>query len=82
MSRAFTAPPGGVLTRGVGAITGELELVALAGGRARVRYAGAQDVYTVTGTVPDGWSEQQVVAHLAADPGPGADGNPAATRLP
>lgn len=49
----FTAPQGGVMTREVGVITGELELctAADAGGalRLRVRYAGAAEWYTVDG---------------------------------
>ena len=49
----FTSTTGGAMTDEVGAITGELELLTRrAGGQieARVRYAGARDLYTVTGS--------------------------------
>ena len=77
----FTTPLGGVMTREAGAISGDVELVEAAQGRARVRYVGAADVYTVTGGVPDGWDAAQVVAFLSADPGTDEFGNPAASDL-
>ena len=49
----FTSTTGGVMTDEVGAVTGELELLTHpACGRieAQVRYAGARDLYTVTGS--------------------------------
>jgi hypothetical protein len=49
----FTSTAGGVMTNEVGAITGELELLTNptdSGIEARVRYAGARDLYTVTGS--------------------------------
>ncbi|GAB2905707.1 hypothetical protein [Streptomyces mayteni] len=49
----FTAPRGGVMTREVGVITGELELHTAAGDDGtltlRVRYAGAAEWYTIDG---------------------------------
>jgi hypothetical protein len=53
---------GGVMTEEVGAITGELELQTRAtpdgsGIKAMVRYAGAQDLYTVSGSPVRGVSE-------------------------
>jgi hypothetical protein len=50
---SFTSTTGGVLTDEVGAITGELELCTRptdSGIEAVVRYAGARDLYTVTGS--------------------------------
>ena len=50
----LVAPPGGVMTDEVGAITGELELCRECAEdglvSVLVRYAGALDWYTVTGT--------------------------------
>jgi hypothetical protein len=50
----FVSTTGGVMTNEVGAITGELELQTRAtpggGIEAMVRYAGAQDLYTVSGS--------------------------------
>ncbi len=49
----FTSTSGGVMTVEVGAITGELELQTRptdSGFEARVRYAGARDLYTVSGS--------------------------------
>ena len=55
LSSAFVSTTGGVMTEEAGAITGELELLTRVtpdGGavEATVRYAGAQDVYTVLGS--------------------------------
>ena len=51
---SFTSTTGGVLTVEVGAITGDLELLTrpVEGGgiEAEVRYAGARDLYTVSGS--------------------------------
>ena len=51
---SFSSTVGGVMTKEVGAITGELELVTCVtpGGdiEAMVRYAGAKDLYTVLGS--------------------------------
>jgi hypothetical protein len=51
----FVSTTGGVMTDEVGAITGELELLTRvtpdgSGIEAMVRYAGAQDLYTVSGS--------------------------------
>jgi hypothetical protein len=49
----FTSTTGGVLTVEVGAITGDLELITRptdSGIETEVRYAGAHDLYTVTGS--------------------------------
>lgn len=53
LESSFTSTTGGVLTDEVGAITGDLELLtrpAEGGIEARVRYAGACDLYTVSGS--------------------------------
>jgi len=54
LTSTFTARPGGVWTDEVGVITGELELHTVCGENGsvtvRVRYVGALDWYTVTGT--------------------------------
>ena len=50
---SFTSSTGGVLTDEVGAITGDLELLTRptdSGIETEVRYAGANDLYTVTGS--------------------------------
>lgn len=81
-ARPMAAPPGGVMTREVGAVTGDLEvwLDAARPGVVRVRYAGALEEYTVVGTAP-GATIDDVVARLSRDPGPDPDGNPASTDL-
>jgi hypothetical protein len=53
LKSSFTSTIGGVLTVEVGAITGDLELLtrpAEGDIEAEVRYAGARDLYTVTGS--------------------------------
>jgi len=61
----FVSTTGGVMTDEVGAITGELELQSRltpdGGIQAMVRYAGAQDLYTVSGSpvrAVSGYAEQ------------------------
>jgi hypothetical protein len=53
-SSAFVSTTGGVMTDEAGAITGELELLTRltpdGAVEAKVRYAGAQDLYTVSGS--------------------------------
>jgi hypothetical protein len=54
MSSTFVSTMGGVMTEEAGAITGELELLTRVTPdgsiEAMVRYAGAQDLYTVSGS--------------------------------
>ena len=53
LKSSFTSTTGGVLTVEVGAITGDLELLTHptdSGIETEVRYAGARDLYTVTGS--------------------------------
>ncbi len=55
LSSEFSSTAGGVMTDEAGAITGELELLTRptpdgAGVEALVRYAGAQNLYTVSGS--------------------------------
>ena len=53
LKSSFTSTTGGVLTVEVGAITGDLELLTRStdgGIETQVRYAGARDLYTVTGS--------------------------------
>lgn len=55
LSSTFVSTKGGVITDEVGAITGELELLTRpttdgSAVEAMVRYAGAQDLYTVSGS--------------------------------
>jgi hypothetical protein len=53
LKSSFTSTTGGVLTVEVGAITGDLELLTRptdSGIETEVRYAGARDLYTVTGS--------------------------------
>ncbi|GAA1390957.1 hypothetical protein [Luteococcus peritonei] len=76
----FTTPPGGVLTNQVGAITGDVDARIAEDGTVRIRYLGAEEEYTVAGGRAD-TTLDVVVARLANDPGPDADGNPLATSL-
>ena len=82
---------GGVMTDEAGAVTGELEVLTLPEAgllEVRVRYAGAEEWYTVTGSpVPlsgEGRDprdlHERVLARLTG-PGPVVDGNEAATSL-
>jgi hypothetical protein len=85
----FASTTGGVMTKEVGAVTGDLELATRAEGDAlevSVRYAGAEEWYTVEGSPipltdtahssPDELYElhQQILAHLTR-PGRVVDGN-------
>jgi hypothetical protein len=67
----FVSTTGGVMTEEVGAITGELELQTNATPdgtvEAKVRYAGAQDLYTISGSPVRTVSERpDQAAHRAA----------------
>jgi hypothetical protein len=72
LSSAFVSTAGGVMTEEAGAITGELELLTRVtpdGGavEATVRYAGALDLYTVTGSPVRAVSERpDLEEHRAA----------------
>lgn len=78
----FTSTTGGVMTEEAGAVTGELEVLCwpeVSGLRVEVRYAGADEWYTVSGgpvqiqdNPDDGMG--RVVRHLST-PGPVVDGN-------
>ena len=82
----FASTAGGVMTDEAGAVTGDLELLTRPGENggleALVRYAGAGEWYTVTGSpVPDpaggadhGASHEAMLA-LLTTPGPTQDGN-------
>jgi hypothetical protein len=68
---SFSSTTGGVMTEEVGAITGDLELMTRVtpGGEieAKVRYAGAKDLYTVSGSPVRAVSERpEQVEHRAA----------------
>jgi hypothetical protein len=69
---SFRSTTGGVMTDEAGAITGELELLTRVtpdggGIEAMVRYAGAQDFYTVSGSPVHAASERpDQVEHCAA----------------
>ena len=81
----FVSTAGGVMTEEAGAITGELELLTRpveAGGalEALVRYAGAEEWYTVSGSPVAAGGEDHRASHEAAlarltTPGPVEDGN-------
>jgi hypothetical protein len=77
--RAFTTPPGGIMTQEVGAITGDVE-VWLGGEHAQIRYRGADDTYTVRGTT-GGMTIDQIVQLLSSDPGVDQYNNPKTTDL-
>lgn len=87
----ITSTQGGVMTDEAGAVTGELELRTLPEAGlldVRVRYAGAEEWYTVTGSpVPLSGEEtdlgelhERVVARLTS-PGPVEDENEEAASL-
>ena len=84
----FTSTTGGVMTEEAGAITGELELLCRPGAdglQVPVRYASADEWYTVSGSPVQvqGNSDDamgRVVGHLST-PGPVADGNEKAVTL-
>lgn len=61
------------MTKEVGAITGHVE-VWTRGTTAKIRYAEADDVYTVTGDLRS-MNIAEVSQALQFDPGPGSDGN-------
>ena len=83
---AFVSTTGGVMTEEAGAVTGDLELLTRpseagdGGLEALVRYAGAEEWYTISGSpVPTG-HEDHHAAHEAAlvrltTPGPVEGGN-------
>ena len=84
----FTSTIGGVMTEEAGAVTGELELLCRPGPNGLdvlVRYAGADEWYTVSGSPvriqgnPDD-AMGRVVRHLST-PGPVVDGNEKAVTL-
>jgi hypothetical protein len=85
---SFTSTTGGVMTEEEGAITGELELLCRPGADGLdvlVRYAGAEEWYTVSGSPvqvqgnPDD-AQGRVVRHLGT-PGPVVEGNEQAVTL-
>lgn len=80
--RTITTPPGGIMTREVGAITGQVDvwIDAARPTRLRIAYTGATDIYTVVGTTHND-DLDALIALLTTDPGVDADGNPLATHL-
>jgi hypothetical protein len=84
----FTRTTGGVMTEEAGAVTGELELLCKPetdGLHVAVRYAGADDWYTVSGSPVRIQSNPEdamgrVLGHLST-PGPVVDGNERAVTL-
>ena len=84
----FTSTTGGVMTKEAGAVTGDLELLCRPGAEGLgvlVRYAGADEWYTVSGGPvrvrgnPDD-APGRVLGHLGT-PGPVVDGNERAVTL-
>jgi hypothetical protein len=81
----FASTPGGVMTEEAGAVTGDLELLTRPGEggalEALVRYAGAEEWYTVAGSpVGAGGGEDHRASHEAVlarltTPGPVEGGN-------
>ena len=84
----FTSTTGGVMTEEAGAVTGELDLSChpeADGLRVAVRYAGADEWYTVSGGPVriqgnPGDAPGRVARHLST-PGPVVDGNEKAVTL-
>lgn len=83
----FTSTTGGVMTEEAGAVTGDLELLTRPGKNgggleALVRYAGAEEWYTVSGSPlgeqpgdGDRRAAHEAVLALLTTPGPTQDGN-------
>jgi hypothetical protein len=90
MRSTFASTTGGVMTREVGAVTGELELSTRPVERnleVFVRYAGAEEWYTVEGSpvsleegTEPGELHEHIVAHLI-EPGDISRGNEDPTSL-
>lgn len=78
-SRVLTPPPGGIMTKDVGAITGPVE-IALDGDEVRVRYEGAAEWYTIVGSAGDR-SVDELTTVLTTDPGVDEHGNAASVSL-
>ncbi len=84
----FTSTAGGVMTEEAGAVTGELELLCRPGADGLdvlVRYDGADDWYTVSGSPvrargDEDETREQVLGRLCT-PGPVVDGNEGAVTL-
>lgn len=74
MTQHFTAPPGGIMTDDVGVITGPVE-ARIHGDLVRIRYEGAGEEYTVTGTVGER-TPDEVWEQLTTDPGVDEYDNP------
>lgn len=74
MTQHFTAPPGGIMTDDVGVITGPVE-ARIDGDLVRIRYEGASEEYTVTGTVGER-TPDEVWEQLTTDPGVDEYDNP------
>lgn len=81
-TRTLVTPPGGIMTREAGAITGDVEVWIKPENPAQagIRYIDADDMYTVRGNV-EGRTIDQIVSRLTADPGADDDGNPIAVEL-
>jgi hypothetical protein len=76
----FTSTTGGVMTEEAGAVTGELELLCRPGSGGLdvlVRYAGADEWYTVSGSPVqgDGNETRDHLLERLTTPGPMVDGN-------
>lgn len=75
----FETPLGGIMTKEVGTISGPVELF-IKNDAVRIRYEGALDIYTVSGT-RNGRSLQEIAKILTIDPGIDEYGNPKYTHL-
>lgn len=74
MTQQFTTPPGGIMTDDVGVITGDVE-ARIEGDLVRIRYAGADEEYTVSGSV-GALTPDEVWERLTSDPGVDEFDNP------
>lgn len=73
-SQEIATPAGGIMTDEVGVITGDLE-VRIEGDKAKIKYVGAAEEYTVSGDV-DGRTLSEVVEVLVKDRGVDEFDNP------
>ena len=79
ITTSFITPPGGIMTREAGAISGPVELQ-MRGRRTFIRYQQADEWYRVAGRIGR-QTRSQAITKLATDPGTDPNGNPIPTML-
>lgn len=74
------APPGGIMTRRAGAVTGPVTIGIHPDRKVIVAYRGSDEWYRVVGSAAD-LTDDQIVAQLTRDPGRERGGNPIPAQL-